>query len=77
LSCAFDHRVNSGRFVAEFLAELSTRLVGHAASLQAGSEPPFCSRCLQTVNELRAIQAFLIPSTEPPGYLCSHCLLGH
>lgn len=77
LSCAFDHRVNSGRFVAEFLAELSARLVGHAASLQAGTEPPFCSRCLQTVDELRAIQAFLIPSTEPPGYLCSHCLLGH
>jgi pyruvate/2-oxoglutarate dehydrogenase complex dihydrolipoamide acyltransferase (E2) component len=79
LSCAFDHRLTTGRVVAEFLAEFSARLVGHAESLKASlpPEPLCCSRCLQTVEELRAVQAFLLPSAEPPGYLCSHCLFGH
>lgn len=79
LSCAFDHRLNTGRVVAEFLAEFSSRLVGHVESLKAAApvEPSCCSRCLQTVEELRAVQAFLVRSAEPPGYLCSHCLFGH
>jgi hypothetical protein len=79
LSCAFDHRLNTGRVAAEFLAEFSLRLGGHAESLKAGvpAEPLCCSRCLQTVEELRAVQAFLVPSAEPPGYLCSRCLSGH
>jgi pyruvate/2-oxoglutarate dehydrogenase complex dihydrolipoamide acyltransferase (E2) component len=79
LSCAFDHRLTTGRVVAEFLAEFSSRIVAHAASLRAAiqPEPLYCSRCLQTVDELRAVQAFLIPSAEPPGYLCSNCLSGH
>jgi pyruvate/2-oxoglutarate dehydrogenase complex dihydrolipoamide acyltransferase (E2) component len=79
LSCAFDHRLNTGRVVAEFLSEFSSRIVGHAESLKAGlpAEPLCCSRCLQTAEELRAVQAFLLPSAEPPGFLCSHCLFGH
>lgn len=78
LSCAFDHRLTTGRVVAEFLAEFSSRMFAHTASLKAAAppEPLCCSRCLQTVDELRAIQAFLVPSAEPPGYLCSHCLSG-
>jgi pyruvate/2-oxoglutarate dehydrogenase complex dihydrolipoamide acyltransferase (E2) component len=79
LSCGFDHRLNTGRVVADFLAELSLRLAGHCESLNANlaTESLCCSRCLQTVEELKAIQAFLIPSSEPPGYLCSNCLAGH
>ncbi|HEV2696316.1 MAG TPA: 2-oxo acid dehydrogenase subunit E2 [Verrucomicrobiae bacterium] len=79
LSCAFDHRLNSGKGVAGFLAELSARLVGHAMSLTvaAPAEQAFCSRCLQTVGELRAIQAFLVASVEPPGHICSHCFSGY
>jgi len=79
LSCAFDHRITTGRVVAEFLAELSVRIVGHADSLKRAipAEPLCCSRCLQTVDDLKAVQAFLIPSAEPPGYLCSLCLSGH
>jgi len=79
LSCAFDHRLNSGRLVAEFLAELSARIVGHADSLKLATpaDPPCCSRCLQTVDQLRAVQAFLLPSIEPQGFICSHCLFGH
>lgn len=79
LSCAFDHRLNSGKQVAEFLGELSARLTGHAASLKAAlpAEPLCCSRCLQTVDELRALSAFLVTSVEPPGYICNNCLSGH
>ena len=79
LSCAFDHRLTTGRVVSEFLAEFSSRIAGHAESLKAAlpEEPLCCSRCLQTAAELRAVQAFLLPSAEPPGYLCSHCLFGH
>lgn len=79
LSCAFDHRLTTGRVVAEFLGEFSTRLVGHMESMKSSQpvEPACCSRCLQTADELKKVQAFLLPSVVPPGYLCSHCLFGH
>lgn len=79
LSCAFDHRLTGGKQVAEFLGELSARLAGHAASLKAALpvEPLCCSRCLQTVDQLRALSAFLVTSVEPPGYICNNCLSGY
>jgi 2-oxoglutarate dehydrogenase E2 component (dihydrolipoamide succinyltransferase) len=78
LSCTFDHRLMAGKLVAEFLAELSTRLVGHSESLSkaAGANVLCCSRCLQTVEQLRRLRAFLLPSVEPPGYICTNCLTG-
>src|SRR5215207_8322288 len=33
LSCSFDHRLIGGKQVAEFMRDLSARLVGHAESL--------------------------------------------
>jgi pyruvate/2-oxoglutarate dehydrogenase complex dihydrolipoamide acyltransferase (E2) component len=79
LSCSFDHRLTGGRQVAEFMRELSRRVVCHARSLGAGSPDGsvvHCSRCLQTVEEVRALRGFLLPSVEPPGYICTNCLAG-
>ena len=79
LSCAFDHRLTGGKQVAEFLRDLSSRVAFQAASLGATSAKSaalYCARCLQTVEDLRAIRAFLLPSAEPPGYLCTNCLAG-
>jgi pyruvate/2-oxoglutarate dehydrogenase complex dihydrolipoamide acyltransferase (E2) component len=80
LGCAFDHRLTSGRFTAEFLNELSGRLVAHANSLQNENftqSPPFCSRCFATIDDLRQRQAFLVPTVEKGVNLCSICLQGH
>jgi hypothetical protein len=38
---------------------------------------PCCSLCLQNAAELRQLEAYLLPSVEPKGYICSICLLGH
>jgi hypothetical protein len=32
---------------------------------------------MQSAKELRGLKAFLIPSAEPAGYICSICLAGH
>jgi pyruvate/2-oxoglutarate dehydrogenase complex dihydrolipoamide acyltransferase (E2) component len=79
LSCAFDHRLIGGKQVAEFMRDLSARLVGHAESLGEGAREKAlcCSRCMQSAKELRGLKAFLIPSAEPAGYICSICLAGH
>lgn len=78
LACAFDHRVTTGKVVAEFLRDLSARLAGHCESIRPRDpSPPSCSRCLATLDELRAGQAFLIPSVEPEGFICSTCLAGY
>lgn len=78
LSCTFDHRLVAGKLVAEFLGELSARLAAHAESLaKSGADAALCcSRCLQTVEQLRRLRAFLLPSVEPPGYICTNCLTG-
>jgi pyruvate/2-oxoglutarate dehydrogenase complex dihydrolipoamide acyltransferase (E2) component len=78
LSCTFDHRLVAGKLVAEFLSELSARLAAHKQSLaKSGSDTSLCcSRCLQTVEQLRKLRAFLLPSVEPPGYICTNCLTG-
>ena len=80
LSCSFDHRLISGRVVAEFLGDLSFRLANHARSIQKRAmvkSPPSCSRCLATTEELRSKEAFLVPSVEPVGYICSLCFDGY
>jgi pyruvate/2-oxoglutarate dehydrogenase complex dihydrolipoamide acyltransferase (E2) component len=79
LSCSFDHRLIGGKQVAEFMRDLSARLVGHAESLgKAARENSLCcSRCMQSVADLRRVKAFLMPSAEPAGYICSICLAGH
>ena len=80
LGCTFDHRLTSGRVVAEFLGELSSRLVGHAQSIRKNSsvEPqPCCSRCFSTIDQLRMKDAFLVPSVEPVGFICSLCFDGY
>ena len=76
LSCAFDHRINGGRVVAEFLRELSARLVGQAKSLQGASEKS-CAHCLLPASTLRSRGHMLIASAEPEGYVCSICLTGY
>jgi pyruvate/2-oxoglutarate dehydrogenase complex dihydrolipoamide acyltransferase (E2) component len=79
LSCSFDHRLIGGKQVAEFMRDLSARLVGHAESLgkTARESSLCCSRCMQSIDQLRGLKAFLIPSAEPAGYICSICLAGH
>lgn len=80
LSCTFDHRLTTGKVVAEFLHELSFRLLGHAESIRgggAGKSQPSCSRCFATAEELRGKEAFLVSSVEPAGYICSRCLAGY
>jgi pyruvate/2-oxoglutarate dehydrogenase complex dihydrolipoamide acyltransferase (E2) component len=79
LNCAFDHRLTGGKQVAEFLRELSMRLSAHRKSFQekeAAANPACCSRCLQTVEQLRRFEAMLVSSIEPKGYVCSLCLRG-
>ncbi|MDB6121120.1 MAG: hypothetical protein JWQ71_113 [Pedosphaera sp.] len=79
LNCAFDHRLIGGKQVAEFLRELSNRLVAHRKSFNIGpaeGNPLSCSRCLQTVGELSKFGAMLVRSVEPEGYLCSNCIRG-
>jgi 2-oxoglutarate dehydrogenase E2 component (dihydrolipoamide succinyltransferase) len=80
LSCSFDHRLLGGKQVAEFLRELSARLVAHRDSFQKAlpeQEVLHCSRCFQTVETLRRLRAFLLPSVEPAGYICTNCLSGY
>ena len=76
LSCAFDHRINGGRIVGEFLGELSARLVAHAKSLQR-EEEKVCALCLQPASMLRKRGHMLVASIEPPGCVCSICLSGN
>jgi pyruvate/2-oxoglutarate dehydrogenase complex dihydrolipoamide acyltransferase (E2) component len=79
LSCSFDHRLIGGKQVGGFMSELSARLVGHANSQPpppAADKTVYCSRCLQTAEDLRAIRAFLLPCVEPAGYICTKCLAG-
>ncbi len=76
LSCAFDHRINGGRVVAEFLRELSARLVSQAKSLQ-GAREKSCAHCLLTASAIRSRGHMLIASAEPEGYVCSICLAGY
>ncbi len=76
LSCSFDHRINGGRVVGEFLSELSTRLVAHAKSLQR-EEEKVCALCLQPASLLRKRGHMLLVSIEPPGCVCSICLSGN
>ena len=80
MSCAFDHRLNGGKTVAEFLRDLSTRLAAHRGSFTAGADvalQPECSRCLRTLSQLRGLDALLVPSVEPVGFVCSICLSGY
>lgn len=80
LSCAFDHRITSGKLVADFLGQLARRLEAHARSLQLVPCTPAelaCSRCRRTAAELRAEDHQLLPSVEPPGHICSICLNGY
>ena len=84
LSCAFDHRMLGGHQVAEFLRDLADRLGQHAVRPETVPVPaaesalaPCCSLCLQNAAELRQLEAYLLPSVEPKGYICSICLLGH
>jgi len=76
LSCAFDHRINGGRLVAEFLRELSARLAAHARSL-GGAREKSCERCFQPASLLRQRGHMLLQSVEPPGFVCSICLSGY
>ncbi len=79
LGCSFDHRLTGGRQVAAFLRELSGRIEAHADSLRqsdSAGDSRHCARCFQSTAELRVIRAFLLPSMEPPGYICSNCLAG-
>ena len=80
MSCAFDHRLNGGKAVAEFLRDLSTRLAAHGESLTAGAKvalQPECARCLRTLPQLRGLDALLVPSVEPVGFVCSICFSGY
>lgn len=80
MSCAFDHRLNGGKTVAEFLRDLSTRLAAHGKSFTAGADvalQPECSRCLRTLSQLRGLDALLVPSVEPVGFVCSICFSGY
>src|SRR5260221_10095018 len=76
LSCAFDHRINGGRIVAEVLRELSERLARHARALQREDEK-CCSQCLQPASALRRRGHVLVASIEPEGCVCSICLSGN
>jgi pyruvate/2-oxoglutarate dehydrogenase complex dihydrolipoamide acyltransferase (E2) component len=79
LNCAFDHRLTGGKQVAEFLRELSVRLLAHRKSFrekETAANPACCSRCLQTVEQLRRLGAMLVSSVEPEGHVCSLCLRG-
>ena len=75
LSCAFDHRINGGRVVGEFLSSLSQRIAAHYASLTR--EEKSCSLCLQPASVLRKRGHLLLASVEPPGSVCSICLAGN
>lgn len=79
LNCVFDHRLNSGKLVAAFMGELSSRLIQHNELLKAAAppEPLCCSRCLRDIGELQSMRAFLVPSTAPQGHICSICLTGY
>ncbi len=75
LSCAFDHRINGGRGVAEFLGVLSQRISAHYSSLTRGERS--CSLCLQPASVLRRRGHMLLASIDPPGCVCSICLSGN
>lgn len=78
LSCAFDHRVLGGKEVAAFLGSVSRGLAAVAPRIPTAqaSEPPLCSLCLRGTADLRPLRAAMIPSVEPPGYVCSICFSG-
>jgi pyruvate/2-oxoglutarate dehydrogenase complex dihydrolipoamide acyltransferase (E2) component len=76
LSCSFDHRILGGKQVADFLKDLSCRLVEFAAGLRPAPEEPCCSRCLRTVADVRRADGFLLSAEEPKGLICSLCLGG-
>lgn len=76
LSCSFDHRMLGGKQVADFLNDLSSRLVAFTAGMDRISEEPCCSRCLRTIADIRRLEGYLLAAEEPKGFICSLCLGG-
>ena len=83
LTLAFDHQVTEGKKAAQFIRELSQRLEIHAGLQQdyvesnnlSGSEQ-YCVICQRDSTTLRSINAILLKSEIPSGFVCSLCLGG-
>jgi pyruvate/2-oxoglutarate dehydrogenase complex dihydrolipoamide acyltransferase (E2) component len=84
LTLAFDHQVTEGRRAAQFLREISERLVSHseveAATPTTLADSPdhgsFCVLCQRGASDVAKLGAVLVRSDFPPGSVCSTCLGG-
>jgi len=82
LILAFDHQISEGRQAAEFLGELSKRLISYEDALgntEDDAYHPCCSRCLTALAELRSHNHYLVLTLGRDGLtqpVCTVCLLG-
>jgi pyruvate/2-oxoglutarate dehydrogenase complex dihydrolipoamide acyltransferase (E2) component len=85
LILGFDHQLAAGRQAARFLNDLRERLQHHEQALQkavaAGPEGELaCSECLRPLDELRRLEAYLLPvvaGAAEQRLVCSICLAGY
>jgi pyruvate dehydrogenase E2 component (dihydrolipoamide acetyltransferase) len=77
-SITFDHRITEGKYVAQFLNELKTRMESYAYNDAEANNHIKCYKCFKTLQEDLA-QVGLLPVITPQGkreHICQTCWNG-
>jgi len=77
ISVSFDHRVTEGKYVAEFLSDLNSRIFSHNQN-KLGKEK--CFLCNKTLQDDLKLQGFglikILKHDSHEDYICSSCFSG-
>lgn len=76
LTLVFDHQLSDGRTAALFLNDLKNRLQNYESTLQNVRQEIACLQCGRTAEQLAEMDANLLLSALPKGYLCTICAGG-
>jgi pyruvate/2-oxoglutarate dehydrogenase complex dihydrolipoamide acyltransferase (E2) component len=77
LTLAFDHQLSDGRTAALFMNDLKDHLQNYESTLQELRQEIACSQCGRTAEQLTELDANLLLSALPKGYLCTVCAKGY